>query len=57
MQFRMWSAGVLFLGSYAPLAFVLAAQDIKKELWGEPVCGWRGQFDCELQIFEHPWAQ
>jgi hypothetical protein len=56
MQFRMWSAGVLFLGSYAPLAFVLAAQDIKKALWGEPVCGWRGQFDCELQIFEHPWA-
>ncbi|MEN5062390.1 hypothetical protein [Luteimonas sp. TWI1416] len=55
MQFRLWSGAALFLGSYLPLALILLVQDVREKHWGAPVCGWRGNFDCTLVVFEHPW--
>lgn len=39
MQFRLISAFLIFIGSYLPLAIILAVQDISKDWWGLPVCG------------------
>lgn len=55
MQFRLWSAAALFLGSYLPLALILLVQDVSKKYWGAAVCGWRGNYDCSFRVFEHPW--
>ncbi|MBH1445860.1 MULTISPECIES: hypothetical protein [Stenotrophomonas] len=55
MQFRIWSAIVLFLGSYLPLAVILLVQDISTEHWGAPVCRISSWASCNLQIFDHPW--
>ncbi|VUM33093.1 hypothetical protein [Stenotrophomonas maltophilia] len=55
MQFRFWTAVFIFLGSYLPLALILMVQDISTAYWGAPVCGWKGQWDCQFQIFAHPW--
>lgn len=38
MQFRLLSAFLIFLGSYFPLAIILAIQDIPKEWWARPIC-------------------
>lgn len=38
MQFRLVSAFLVFIGSYLPLAIILAVQDIPKEWWGFPIC-------------------
>ncbi|WP_216595043.1 hypothetical protein [Collimonas arenae] len=35
----MISAFLIFIGSYLPLAIILAVQDIPKVWWGLPVCG------------------
>lgn len=55
MQFRIWSAIVLFLGSYLPLAIILMVQDISEQHWGRSVCGWNRNFHCSFQVFDHPW--
>jgi hypothetical protein len=39
MQFRFISAFLIFIGSYMPLAIILAVQDIPKEWWGLSFCG------------------
>ncbi|NEK75605.1 MAG: DUF1343 domain-containing protein, partial [Xanthomonas perforans] len=55
MQFQFWSALFIFLGSYFPLALILMVQDISAKYWGAPLCGWRGQWNCQFQVFGHPW--
>lgn len=39
MQFRLSSAFLIFIGSYLPLAIILAVQDIPKEWWERSICG------------------
>lgn len=55
MQFRFWSGAALFLGSYLPLALILLVQDVGEKHWGSTLCGWRGNFDCTVMVFQHPW--
>lgn len=55
MQFRIWSAIALFLGSYFPLAVILLVQDISSEHWAASLCGFNVYFNCQFQIFDHPW--
>ncbi|OEZ02462.1 MULTISPECIES: hypothetical protein [Stenotrophomonas] len=55
MQLQFWSALFIFLGSYVPLALILMVQDISAKHWGADLCGWKGQWDCQFQIFSHPW--
>lgn len=55
MQFRIWSAALLFLGSYLPLAVILLVQDVTDKYWGAPACAWAKNADCTLQISKHPW--
>lgn len=38
MQIHLFPAILLFLGSYLPLALILAVQDIKPEFWALPLC-------------------
>ena len=53
MQFRLMSALLVFLGSYFPLAVILALQDIKQEYWRLDFC-WHFR-DCVLPIGNHPY--
>ncbi|MGD4471677.1 hypothetical protein QT697_20660, partial [Xanthomonas citri pv. citri] len=55
MQFQFWSAVLLFLGSYLPLAVILMVQDIATKYWSAPLCGWKGQWNCQFQILAHSW--
>lgn len=53
MRFRLISALLVFLGSYFPLALILALQDISSSSWEADIC-----FDlrnCSLPRFDHPW--
>lgn len=38
MQYRVFSAFLIFIGSYLPLAIILAVQDIPHEWWARPIC-------------------
>lgn len=38
MQIKLIPAVLLFLGSYFPLALILAVQDVKVESWALPIC-------------------
>jgi hypothetical protein len=38
MQFRVVSGLLIFVGSYLPLAIILAVQDIPKSWWARPLC-------------------
>lgn len=38
MQIKLIPAALLFLGSYFPLAVILAVQDVKAEFWARPLC-------------------
>jgi hypothetical protein len=53
MQFRLIPAFLVFLGSYFPLAVILALQDIKQEYWGFDFC-WSFR-DCILPSSNHPY--
>jgi hypothetical protein len=53
MQFKRISALLVFLGSYFPLALILALQDIAQASWDAGICTyWR---ECELPVLIHPW--
>lgn len=54
MEFRIWSAVLLFLGSYLPLAVILLVQDIDEQYWGASVCGWNKNLNCQFQVLENP---
>jgi len=38
MQFRIFPAFILFLGSYFPLSIILLIQDIDEKYWSNPIC-------------------
>lgn len=42
MQFQLIPGFLIFLGSYLPLAIILAIQDIPTAWWGRPVCSVKG---------------
>jgi hypothetical protein len=52
MQFRLPSALLVFLGSYFPLAVILALQDLQPSTWHSGFC-W-SLHDCVLPKFTHP---
>lgn len=55
MQFRLLSAFFIFLGSYLPLAIILAIQDIPKEWWTLPICFINASpSECSFQPFKNP---
>lgn len=53
MQFRLIPALLVFLGSYFPLAVILALQDIKQEYWGLEFC-WSFS-NCVFPSGNHPY--
>lgn len=53
MQFRFVPAFLVFLGSYFPLAVILALQDIKQESWELGFC-WNFN-NCVLPSSNHPY--
>lgn len=54
MQFRMFSAFLIFMGSYFPLAIILAIQDIPFSWWSLDLCNPRNIFNCYFIPFENP---
>jgi len=56
MQFRLFSAFLIFIGSYLPLAIILAIQDIPSIWWKLPLCVVDGTSitECSLNAFQHP---
>jgi len=53
MQFKFIPALFVFLGSYFPLALILALQDISQSTWDAGFCtSWKS---CQLPIFNHTW--
>lgn len=56
MQFRLFSGFLIFIGSYLPLAIILAVQDIPKTWWARPMCTRAGLLSgsCFFLPFENP---
>jgi hypothetical protein len=50
MQFRLGSAFLIFIGSYFPLAIILAVQDIPSDLWEKPICSFAEIFSAKCSI-------
>lgn len=53
MQFRPLVGFVIFLGSYLPLAIILAVQDIPFSWWEPSFCDFSKISDCLFNPFEH----
>lgn len=56
MQFRILTGLFIFLGSYLPLALILAAQDISASWWQMSFCRWDNisASTCRYMPFSHP---
>lgn len=54
MQFRIIPAFIIFLGSYLPLALILAIQDIPSNWWARPLCNFTTISSCSFIPFAHP---
>lgn len=54
MQFRFISAFWIFIGSYLPLAIILAVQDIPMSWWQSPVCNFKNISNCLFNPFSNP---
>lgn len=56
MQFRVAAAFFIFIGSYLPLAIILAVQDIPRNWWAQPVCGIEELMlgSCAFMPFKNP---
>lgn len=54
MQFRVISAFWIFIGSYLPLAIILAVQDIPASWWHRPLCNFRNFSNCLFNPFSNP---
>lgn len=56
MQFRIGSAFLIFIGSYLPLALILAVQDIPIKWWSLPFCDFftLGFSNCSYVPFKNP---
>lgn len=55
MQFKILSGFIIFLGSYLPLAIILAVQDIPIAWWGNPLCDLSKIDECMYNPFENPY--
>lgn len=53
MQFKPISAFLIFIGSYFPLAFILAVQDIPVDWWSRPLCLTTNFQQCSFNPFNH----
>lgn len=56
MQFHLFPGFLIFLGSYLPLAIILAVQDIPVKWWALPLCTvttFKGG-ECQFMPFENP---
>lgn len=56
MQFRIVSGFLIFIGSYLPLAIILAVQDIPRSWWARPICkiSHFNAGDCSFVPFKNP---
>ena len=54
MHFRLFSALIIFLGSYLPLALILAVQDIPISWWSQPFCNPSDVNECLFNPFKNP---
>jgi hypothetical protein len=54
MQFRIISAFLIFIGSYLPLALILAIQDIPLVWWQQPICDYKNISNCLFNPFSNP---
>lgn len=56
MQFQLVPGFLIFLGSYLPLAIILAIQDIPKQWWSRPICKFTnfGDGRCDFNPFGSP---
>lgn len=56
MQFQLVPGFLIFLGSYFPLAIILAIQDIPSAWWSQSICSIDqfGSGRCSFNPFEHP---
>ncbi|WP_229882954.1 hypothetical protein [Pseudorhodoferax aquiterrae] len=52
MQFKSVPAFLIFLGSYFPLALILALQDVSEKTWESNLC--KKLTECVLPEFNHP---
>lgn len=55
MQFRVFSAFLVFIGSYLPLAIILAVQDIPVNWWARSLCNVKDITTCTFNPFSNPW--
>lgn len=55
MQFRILSAFLIFIGSYLPLALILAVQDIPMSWWGRSFCDISKMSECYFNPFSNPY--
>jgi hypothetical protein len=53
MQFKLIPAFLIFIGSYFPLAIILAVQDIPTEWWNRPLCLTTNFQQCSFNPFNH----
>lgn len=54
MQYNILPAFFIFLGSYLPLAVILAVQDIPNETWSSSICNLSELGSCKFLVFENP---
>lgn len=54
MQFRLLSGFIIFIGSYLPLALILAVQDIPVSWWSNSFCNFSNIEDCLFNPFSNP---
>jgi len=56
MQFRLSSGFFIFIGSYLPLAIILAVQDIGNAWWERSICTMHAlrEHGCDFIPFNHP---
>lgn len=53
MQFKLLAGFIIFLGSYLPLALILAIQDIPMAWWSNSFCDFTKIEQCMFNPFEH----
>jgi hypothetical protein len=57
MHLRLWTAAIIFVGSYLPLSLILLAQDFNYSYLDRDIClnFWAENSHCDLP-FQHPYA-
>ncbi|KPZ58834.1 hypothetical protein AN391_01516 [Pseudoalteromonas sp. P1-13-1a] len=55
MQFKLIAGFIIFLGSYLPLALILAVQDIPISWWRNSFCDFSNIENCSFNPFTHPY--